>query len=103
MTNPRFDENVSKRKNRRRMAWVSLVSMIVIMFLLLFFVSTERIQELIPIIDTFFVMLSSIVGAYMGVALMDDNNIMRSHNEREKFTNVIKPNIEEETKNITAG
>ena len=86
---PRFDEGTRKRMNRRRMAWTSLISMLVIVFLLMFFVQETRIVELTPVIDTVIFCLSSIVGAYLGTALLDDKNIMTIQSEEVKAAKVV--------------
>ena len=55
-------------KNRRRMAWLSLISMIVVTVLILFteFVSIERLKVLSEVITWFYFCCASIIGAYMG-------------------------------------
>lgn len=82
--NIRFDETIKKRRNRRRMAWVSLLSMIAIVLLMMFFVSVDRIKELVTVIDTLFFCLASIVLGYLGVAVYDDLNIMKHNSSKTK-------------------
>lgn len=54
-------------KNRRRMAWVSLFSMILLTaFLLTPLISIERIQTLNGIMGSFYFAMASVIGAYMG-------------------------------------
>lgn len=55
-------------KNRRRMAWVSLISMTVITFLILFtnFVPEARLKVLSEVITWYYFCSASIIGAYMG-------------------------------------
>jgi len=74
---------VQVRRNRRRMAWLSLGSMIVIVLLMMFFVNPTRIESLNGIIETLFYCLSAIVLAYNGVALYDDNNLMKTDGKKE--------------------
>ena len=60
---------LSKRwKNRRRMAWMSLISMTIITFLILFtnFVSVERLAVLGEVITWYYFCSASIIGMYMG-------------------------------------
>jgi len=61
MTNRRW-------KNRRRMAWTSLVFIIVQTVLLLFIVDPERIKILTEPITWSYFCSAGIVGAYMGAA-----------------------------------
>jgi len=55
-------------KNRRRMAWVSLISMTVITFLILFtnLVTPEKLKVLSEVITWYYLSAASIIGAYMG-------------------------------------
>jgi len=54
--------------NRRRMAWVSLISMIVITFFILFTnaISIEKLKVLSEVITWFYFSCASVIGAYMG-------------------------------------
>ena len=54
--------------NRRRMAWLSLISMIGITVLILFteLVSVERLDVLGEVITWFYFCCASVIGAYMG-------------------------------------
>lgn len=54
-------------KNRRRMAWLCLVTMIVFVSVLAFTdLDNERIKVLEPIINTFLYVLGGVIVAYMG-------------------------------------
>lgn len=55
-------------KNRRRMAWVSLISMIVVTFFILFTdaISVEKLKIVGEVITWFYFAMASIIGAYMG-------------------------------------
>lgn len=55
-------------KNRRRMAWVALISMISITALILFtdLVELERLKILTEVITWFYFSCASVIGAYMG-------------------------------------
>ena len=56
-----------KWRNRRKMAWVALISMILLMLVLLFGpISIERITTLKDPIIWFFFSMTSVIGAYMG-------------------------------------
>jgi len=60
-------KEVLRWKNRRRMAWISLSSMIVVTAILLFApISIERIKVLSNTIEWFYFSMASIIGAYMG-------------------------------------
>jgi len=60
------------RVNRRRMAWVALLSCIVVMILTLFYVDVERLKVLEVVITWFFFGMISIVGAYIGFTTVFD-------------------------------
>ena len=55
-------------KNRRRMAWISLVSMIIVTVSILFtdIVEIERLKVLTEVITWFYFSCASIIGMYMG-------------------------------------
>lgn len=57
-----------KAVNRRRMAWVALIAMIVTAILLMFVVPSDRITLLEEILTMYFIALGSIVGAYVGIS-----------------------------------
>jgi hypothetical protein len=59
----------SRWSNRRRMAWMCLMSMIVLTYVILFtnFVSIERLGVLGDVITWFYLCCASVIGAYMGV------------------------------------
>lgn len=64
------DIDIEKRKwsNRRRMAWISLISMILLTFCILFteLVSIERLKVLSDVITWFYFSCISVIGFYMG-------------------------------------
>lgn len=53
-------------KNRRKMAWVSLISMIVATALVFFVVPVARLKIIGDVITWFYFAMTSVVGAYMG-------------------------------------
>lgn len=55
-------------RNRRRMAWLSLISMIVVTILILFtdLVPVARLNVLTEVITWFYFSCASIIGMYMG-------------------------------------
>jgi hypothetical protein len=55
-------------QNRRRMAWVSLISMLVVTALILFTdsVSVMKLDVLSEVITWFYFSCASVIGAYMG-------------------------------------
>jgi hypothetical protein len=57
-----------KWKNRRRMAWVSMISMVVITILILFtnLVPESRLKILSEVITWYYFSCISVVGIYMG-------------------------------------
>jgi polyferredoxin len=58
-------------KNRRRMAYIALFSIIVVTFLLLYHISPEKIKVLENIITWFYITMGSIIGAYVGFSTLD--------------------------------
>lgn len=77
-------ETYIKRRSRRRMAWVSLISMLSIVILSMFFVAPERLEVAKSLIETLFICLSTIVLGYLGIATYDDKNIMDQSNPNKK-------------------
>lgn len=57
-----------KAKNRRLMAWVSLVAMIVSGFAIMFFIPEARLQRINAMLDLYWISLGGIVGAYVGIS-----------------------------------
>lgn len=57
-----------KAKNRRRMAWLSLVALIVSGFCLMFLVPESRLPQLNGILELYWISLGGIVGAYVGMS-----------------------------------
>jgi len=55
-------------KNRRRMAWVSLIAMVLVTGLILFtnMVSIEKLKVLSDVITWYYFSSASVIGAYMG-------------------------------------
>jgi len=66
--NNKIDLMKKKWKNRRRMAWLSLASMILVTMLILFtdIVEIERLNVLTDVITWFYFSCASVIGAYMG-------------------------------------
>ena len=59
--------NKERWKNRRRMAWTSLIAMIVVTMMLLFApIPDSRLKILADPLTWFFFSMASIIGAYMG-------------------------------------
>jgi hypothetical protein len=57
----------TKFQNRRRMAWLSMISMVIFTAILLSpFISNEKIEALDEVFSMFYLAMASIVGAYMG-------------------------------------
>lgn len=57
-----------KAVNRRRMAWLALISMIVSAFCMMFFVPESRLKQLDGLLEIYWLALGSIVGAYVGIS-----------------------------------
>lgn len=59
-------------KNRRRMAYISLYSILIVTYLILFIVPMDRLNQLDEIITWFYLVMGSVVGAYVGFSTLDD-------------------------------
>lgn len=57
-----------KAVNRRRMAWVSLVAMVISGIGIMFFVPESRLQKIGSMLDLYWISLGGIVGAYVGIS-----------------------------------
>lgn len=60
--------NKKRWQNRRRMAWTSLISMILVTWMILFtnYVPKEKLEVLSEVITWYYFCSASIIGAYMG-------------------------------------
>lgn len=58
-------ENHIKR-NRKRMAWIALISCLAVVLLMMFVVEETRIDLLADVMTWFFLIMGSIVGTYIG-------------------------------------
>ena len=71
--NVELQNNKDRWKNRRKMAWTSLISMICITLILLTsFVPETRLKILTDIITWYFFASASVIGAYMGFTTWAD-------------------------------
>lgn len=79
-TNPFEDPNHPTRwQHRRRMAYLSLGSMIIVMIgCLTPYIPVERVKAAENVIDWFYFAMASIVGAYMGLATWSAKTAGRS-------------------------
>ena len=57
-----------KAKNRRAMAWVSLIAMVASGFAIMFFIPEARLQKINAMLDLYWISLGGIVGAYVGIS-----------------------------------
>jgi len=68
-------KEIIRWKNRRRMAWISLLSILIVTAILLFIpISIERVKALSNTIEWFYFSMASIIGAYMGFTTWSSNN-----------------------------
>lgn len=58
-------------KNRRRMAYFSLYSIVIVTYWALFLVPESRLKILEEVITWFYFIMGSIVGAYVGFSTLD--------------------------------
>lgn len=59
-------DNTIRWNSRRRMAWIALISMVIVTFLMLFVVDSSKLSSLEIVISWFYMGCVSIVGSYMG-------------------------------------
>jgi len=66
--------NLSKGrwKNRRRMAWLCLIAIFIVMAIAMFKIPNDRLALLSELIGWFFTVMASIIGAYVGFSTLDD-------------------------------
>jgi hypothetical protein len=57
-----------KAKNRRAMAWVSLIAMVASGFAIMFLIPEARLQKINTMLDLYWISLGGIVGAYVGIS-----------------------------------
>lgn len=72
-------------KNRRRMAWIALISIILFTVAMLFYVPVDRLEKLVHIADFFYVAMVAIIGSYMGfttMSTMKEMSMMRDSNSK---------------------
>lgn len=55
-------------RNRRAMAWIALISIMIVTILCFFVVSVERLDKLSSVVTWFYTTMASVVGAYMGLS-----------------------------------
>ena len=56
--------------NRRRMAWLALISIVVVTFMTFFMIPIAKLQVLGEVITWFYFTMTAIVGAYMGLTTL---------------------------------
>lgn len=56
-----------RARNRRQMAWVALIALVVSGFSLMFLVPETRLTKLTNMLDLYWISLGGIVGAYVGI------------------------------------
>ncbi len=61
----------SRWQNRRKMAWIALMSILIVTILAFFVVEESRLKLLGDVINMFYLSMASIVGAYVGFATLD--------------------------------
>lgn len=62
-------ENITNRlrwKNRRRMAWTALISMLIVTLMAFFVIPDTKLTLLSEVITWFYFSMASVIGAYMG-------------------------------------
>ena len=66
-------------RNRRRMAWISLIAGLLFPMLLLW----SQSDQLGAVAGAFYVFISAVVGAYIGFATMEDMNTDKLKGEKD--------------------
>jgi hypothetical protein len=64
------EERIYEQKavNRRRMAWVALVALIISGFCMMFLIPEHRIKQLDGMLELYWIALGTITGAYVGIS-----------------------------------
>lgn len=82
-------------KNRRGLAWAAMAGIFMVMIWALFKVPETRLSILSEIIIWFFMIMGSIVGAYMGFSTFDD----KWQNDYKEAQEIVKSDLEAEDHN----
>ena len=86
-----YGNSLNRWKNRRRMAWLSLLGIYIELYLLFFHVEVARIVAIKDIVPMSFIVLGSIIGAYVGFSTFEDVNMHRTNAEAKKKKPSPKP------------
>ena len=70
-------------KNRRRMAWLCLIAIFIVMAVAMFKIPADRLPLLTELIGWFFTVMASIIGAYVGFSTLDDIKKAPGYKEEE--------------------
>lgn len=62
-------EYIEQWRNRRRMAWTSLISILFVIGLALLYITPDRLKSAENILNWYFITCAGIVGAYMGTSV----------------------------------
>lgn len=81
-------EKTTRGRNRRRMAWLSLIFMMLVVLLCLFAVPVSKLTVLSDLLSWFFAIMASIVCAYMGASAME---YVKVNNPKAKANKKIEP------------
>jgi hypothetical protein len=66
-----------RAKNRRRMAWIALIALLVSATLLMFVVSPERLKALSGLLELYWMSLAAVILGYMGGEIMALKNLSK--------------------------
>lgn len=64
------EELDDKFKNRRRMAWLAMIAILLATVAMMFFVPVEKIKALENVVTWFYMAMTTVIGAYMGATTM---------------------------------
>jgi len=67
-----LDQEIDTWKNRRKMAWLALISIIIITLISFFIIPIEKLKVLDSVIQWYFTIMGGIVASYFGTVLFDD-------------------------------
>jgi hypothetical protein len=57
-------------KNRRRMAWLAMIAILIVTVAMMFFIPVEKVKALENTVTWFFMAMTTVIGAYMGATTM---------------------------------
>jgi len=91
MSSVEIDITKNRFKNRRRMAWLAVWSMVIFTAIMMSnLVDIERIKAIDNVMEMFYIAMASIVGAYMGFTTWATKKCIETSKLRKTIIQIIK-------------